>query len=87
VWWLASQRSKKGDCPTNVRWRHSRLPKEVVDTLAAAIAKAARSPDTRQHLLDGAEPVGNSPEEFAKIMKEEVVRWAQVVRISGARAD
>jgi tripartite-type tricarboxylate transporter receptor subunit TctC len=91
VWWLASQRSKKGDCPTNVRWRHSRLPKEVVDTLAAEIAKAARSPDTpdtRQHLLDhGAEPVGNSPEEFAKIMKEEVVRWAQVVRISGARAD
>jgi tripartite-type tricarboxylate transporter receptor subunit TctC len=66
----------------------SAMPKDVVNTLAAAIAKAARSPDTRQHLLDqGAEPVGNSPEEFAKIMKEEVVRWAEVVRISGARAD
>lgn len=63
-------------------------PKDVVDTLASAIAKAARSPDTRQRLLDqGAEPVGNSPEEFAKIMKEEVVRWAEVVRVSGAKAD
>jgi tripartite-type tricarboxylate transporter receptor subunit TctC len=63
-------------------------PRDVVNILAGAIAKAARSPDTRQRLLDlGAEPVGNSPEEFAKIMKEEVVRWAEVVRASGARAD
>lgn len=64
------------------------MPKDVVNTLANAIAKAARSADTRQRLLDqGAEPVGNTPEEFAKIMKEEVVRWAEVVRVSGARAD
>ena len=63
-------------------------PRDVVNTLASAIAKAARSPDTRQRLLDqGAEPVGNTPEEFAKIMKEEVVRWAEVVRVSGAKAD
>jgi tripartite-type tricarboxylate transporter receptor subunit TctC len=63
-------------------------PREVVNALAGAIAKAARSPETRQRLLDlGAEPVGNSPEEFAKIMKEEVVRWAEVVRVSGAKAD
>jgi tripartite-type tricarboxylate transporter receptor subunit TctC len=63
-------------------------PREVVNTLANAIAKAARSPDTRQRLLDqGAEPVGNSPEEFARIMREEVKRWAEVVRVSGAKAD
>jgi tripartite-type tricarboxylate transporter receptor subunit TctC len=63
-------------------------PRDVVNTLATAIAKAARSPDMRQRLLDqGAEPVGNSPEAFAKIMQEEVVRWAEVVRVSGAKAD
>jgi tripartite-type tricarboxylate transporter receptor subunit TctC len=63
-------------------------PRDIVNTLATAIAKAARSPDTRQRLLDqGAEPVGNSPEEFAKIMQEEVVRWAEVVRVSGAKVD
>ena len=66
----------------------SATPRDVVNTLANAIAKAARSPDTRQRLLDqGAEPVGNSPEEFAKIMQEEVVRWAEVVKVSGAKAD
>jgi tripartite-type tricarboxylate transporter receptor subunit TctC len=63
-------------------------PKDIVNTLAAAIAKAARSPDTRQRLLDqGAEPVGSTPEEFTRIMKEEVVRWAEVVKVSGAKAD
>ena len=66
----------------------SATPKDVVNTLAGALAKAARSPDTRQRLLDmGAEPVGSTPEEFAKIMKEEIVRWAEVVRASGAKAD
>jgi tripartite-type tricarboxylate transporter receptor subunit TctC len=63
-------------------------PRDVVNTLATAIAKAARSPEMRQRLLDqGAEPVGNSPEAFAKIMQEEVVRWSEVVRVSGAKAD
>jgi tripartite-type tricarboxylate transporter receptor subunit TctC len=63
-------------------------PREVVNTLAGAIAKATRSPDIRQRLLDqGAEPVGNTPEEFSRLLREEVTKWAEVVKISGARAD
>lgn len=63
-------------------------PRDVVNTLATAIAKAARSPDTQKRLLEqGAEPVGSSTDEFTKIMQQEVVRWAEVVRLSGAKAD
>ena len=63
-------------------------PRDVVNTLSGAITKATRSPDTRQRLLDqGAEPVGNSPEEFSKLLREELARWAEVVKISGAKAD
>jgi tripartite-type tricarboxylate transporter receptor subunit TctC len=63
-------------------------PRDTVNTLANATAKAARSADTRQRLVEqGAEPVGNSPEEFAKLLKQELVRWAEVVKVSGARAD
>jgi len=63
-------------------------PRDIVVKLADAIARAARSPDTRQRLQDlGAEPVGNTPEEFGKLLREEVARWAEVVRVSGARAD
>jgi tripartite-type tricarboxylate transporter receptor subunit TctC len=35
----------------------------------------------------GAAPVGNTPEEFAKLLREEVARWHEVVKVSGARAD
>jgi tripartite-type tricarboxylate transporter receptor subunit TctC len=63
-------------------------PRDVVAKLGDAIARAARAPDTRQRLLDlGAEPVGNTPEEFGKLLREEVARWAEVVKVSGARAD
>jgi tripartite-type tricarboxylate transporter receptor subunit TctC len=63
-------------------------PRDIVNILASAVAKAARSPEVRQRLIDqGAEPVGSAPDEFAKLMREEVSRWAEVVKVSGARAD
>jgi len=63
-------------------------PREIVDTLAAAVIKAARSPDIRSRLLEqGAEPIGNTPEEFARQLRDEVARWNKVVAASGIRVD
>jgi tripartite-type tricarboxylate transporter receptor subunit TctC len=63
-------------------------PNEIVHALAAAVKKGANSPDMQKKLLDqGAEPVGNTPEEFQAMLKEEVARWAEVVKTSGARAE
>ena len=63
-------------------------PREIITALGNATARAARSPDTRQRLVEqGADPVGNSPEEFGKLLREEVSKYAEVVRISGARAE
>ena len=63
-------------------------PKDIVAKLGENIAKVARSPDIRQRLLDqGAEPVGNTPEEFAKILRAEVALWGEIVKLSGAKAD
>ena len=63
-------------------------PRDVVAKLADTIARAARAPDMKQRLEDlGAEPVGNTPEEFSKLFREEVTRWAEVVKVSGAKAD
>jgi len=63
-------------------------PREIVKALGDATARAARAPDLKQKLIDqGAEPVGNTPEEFGKLLREEVARWAEVVRVSGAKAD
>jgi len=63
-------------------------PRDVVAKLADAIGRAARAPDMKQRLEDlGAEPVGNTPEEFSKLFREEITRWAEVVKVSGAKAD
>jgi tripartite-type tricarboxylate transporter receptor subunit TctC len=63
-------------------------PREIVGTLAAAVAKAARDPETRKRLAEqGAEPVGSSADEFARLLRDDVAKWAEVVKISGARAD
>jgi tripartite-type tricarboxylate transporter receptor subunit TctC len=63
-------------------------PREIVTRLSTTVAKIAQSSDMRKLLTDqGAEPVGNTPEEFSKLMREEVARWAEVVKVSGAKAD
>jgi len=66
----------------------SATPRDTIRTLAAGVARAAHSPDTRKRLLEqGAEPVGNTPEEFDLLLSGDVARWSEVVKISGARAD
>ena len=66
----------------------SATPRETVRALAAAVATTAHSLDIRKRLLDqGAEPVGNTPEEFDLLLRGDVARWGAVVKISGTRAD
>jgi len=61
---------------------------EIVQALAALVAKAALAPDMRKRLEDqGAEPVANTPQEFQRQLEVEVPRWAEVVKASGAHAD
>jgi tripartite-type tricarboxylate transporter receptor subunit TctC len=63
-------------------------PKEIVATLAAACVKAARSPELKPRLIEqGTEPIGNTPEEFAKLLREEIAKYAEAVKISGARPE
>ena len=63
-------------------------PVDVVKRLNAEIVKIINMPDVREKLVGlGAEPVGNTPDEFAAVVKGEVVKWAAVVKQSGARVD
>jgi len=63
-------------------------PPEIVRRLNAEIVKILNLPDVREKLGGlGAEIVADSPEEFAALVRGEVVKWADVVKKSGARVD
>jgi len=63
-------------------------PPEIVRRLNAVIVKALNLPDVRERLSGlSAEIVADSPEEFSALVKAEVVKWADVVKKSGAKVD
>jgi len=66
----------------------AKTPKDVIARLQAAAVKALRSPEVADRLAKlGAEPVGNTPEEFARLLEREQKTWAKVVKDSGAKAE
>ncbi len=59
-------------------------PMPVIQRLNAEVMKALQSPEVRQKLaLQGVEPLGSSPEEYAVYIKEEIARWDRVVKQAG----
>jgi len=69
-------------------WAPAGTPKDIVNRLSAEIARALRLPEIRERLAGlGAEPVGNTPEEFAAYCQSELAKWSKIVRESGAKAD
>ena len=63
-------------------------PSAIVKRLNTEIVKILNLPDVKEKLAGlGAEPVGNTSEEFGALVKSEVVKWADVVKKSGAKVD
>ncbi len=63
-------------------------PKDIVAKLNAASVKALAAPEMMERLAaQGAEPVGNTPEQFAAFIKSEIDKWSKIVKASGARVD
>lgn len=63
-------------------------PPEVVRRVQEAVAQALLRPELRKRLIElGAEPVGSSPEAFAKVIAEDTRTWGALVKSTGARID
>ena len=63
-------------------------PQGVINRLNAEIAKIVKLPETRDRFLAlGAEPVGSTAEQFGAFFRNEVAKWAKVVKASGAQVD
>ncbi|WP_418317165.1 Bug family tripartite tricarboxylate transporter substrate binding protein [Piscinibacter sakaiensis] len=63
-------------------------PKAIIAQLNAELAKALENPDVKAKLAAvGSEPMHSSPEKFAAMIKEDLPKWAKIVKDSGATID
>ena len=63
-------------------------PKPIITQLNAAIAKALESKDAQERLAGvGCEPYKSPPEQFAQLVRDDLPRWAKIVKESGATID
>jgi tripartite-type tricarboxylate transporter receptor subunit TctC len=60
-------------------------PKAIVDLLYREVAKALKAPDVIERLATqgGNELVGNTPEEFAQVIKNDLAKYAKLVKAAG----
>jgi tripartite-type tricarboxylate transporter receptor subunit TctC len=59
-------------------------PPAVVNRIHAAIAESVRSPKVRDAMqASGLDPVVNTPAQFAQSLREEIAKWAKVVKAAG----
>ena len=69
-------------------WAPKGTPKDLIDRMTAEVTKALNSPELKEKLLSmGMEPIALDPAQSASYMKTEIDRWANVVKISGAKID
>jgi tripartite-type tricarboxylate transporter receptor subunit TctC len=64
------------------------VPKAIVDKLGAEVARIVKLPDVAERFqLDGAEPVGSTPQEFAAFLRSETQKWTKVIKDAGIKPE
>jgi tripartite-type tricarboxylate transporter receptor subunit TctC len=63
-------------------------PAAIVNRISQELASAIKLPDVREFMAkEGADPVGSTPQEFAAFFRNEVDRYAKVIRAANIRAE
>jgi tripartite-type tricarboxylate transporter receptor subunit TctC len=63
-------------------------PRAIVDKIQSDVARALALPEVRERFIaQGADPGGNTPEQFAAFIRAETDKWTRVVKFSNAKVD
>ena len=62
-------------------------PAAVMTRLHQAVGKAMTAPETREKFEDGLIPLSSTSDEFTAYLKQEVIKWGNVVKASGVKAN
>ena len=63
-------------------------PTAIVEQISSEIAKAMALPAIRERALqDGATPVGNTPAQFDRFVRDEIAKWTRIIRDAGIKLE
>ena len=63
-------------------------PRPILEKLNAEINKVVNAPEVKEAWAkQGAVPMAMTLEQFDKFLREDIVKWAKVVKLSGAKVD
>ena len=66
----------------------AKTPRAIIDRLHSEIVRALKAPDLRDRLLGlGADPVGNTPEQYTAFMQSEIAKWDKVIKAAGIKGE
>ena len=66
----------------------AKTPRAIVDRLHGEIVKALASPEVKEKLVGlGADPVGNTPEQYTAFMQAEIAKWTKVIKAAGIKGE
>jgi tripartite-type tricarboxylate transporter receptor subunit TctC len=66
----------------------AKTPRDVILKINADVLKVISSPELKERLkAEGSDPVGNSPEQFATYLRDEIAKWAKVIKFAGVKAE
>jgi tripartite-type tricarboxylate transporter receptor subunit TctC len=66
----------------------AKTPRSIVDRLNGEIVRALNSPDLRERLIaQGADPLGNTPEQYTAFIQSEIAKWAKVIQAAGIKGE
>jgi tripartite-type tricarboxylate transporter receptor subunit TctC len=69
-------------------WAPAGTPKEIVARVNQAIVRILKQPEVLERLrTDGYDPVGSTPEEFARIVARDIATWSKVVKAGNIKPD
>jgi tripartite-type tricarboxylate transporter receptor subunit TctC len=66
----------------------ARTPRDVVDKIAAEVGRMQTQADIKEQLnAQGIDPLANSPEQLAALIKADSARWSKVIKETGLKAE
>jgi tripartite-type tricarboxylate transporter receptor subunit TctC len=66
----------------------AKLPREIVAKVNADVIKIVNAPELRERLkAEGSDPVGSTPDQFAAFLRDEIAKWAKVIKFANVRAE